>query len=259
MLFSRDGPVKLLTFEYLLTLYHIFRTVTGISNPFTVYPGTTSNCPTDYNIPTTLRIGQQPLDVSELKPITIYPSLHLTNATGFPLTDVGNETHPWMVSVQLKGDPEGVTLEGVTEVPIIEGFANFTNIKISPEGTNYQLTFAVTDPDVSIPSVDSEIFDVSSRLAVKFEYIDTFVPNTKEFKANFIIWDKVDDVPASPDLLGDQTWECICDVKTQTIQIIQTITPRDKRDAHETITLGGDTNAAIDEGMLQLMTNFYHV
>ena len=46
---------------------------------------------------------------------------------------------------------------------------------------------------------------------------------------------------------------------TGNIQIIQTITPRDKRDAHETITLGGDTNAAIDEGMLQLMTNFYHV
>jgi hypothetical protein len=245
--------------------------VTGISNPFIVYPGTTSNCPTDYNIPTILRIGQQPLDVSELKPITIYPSLHLTNATGFPLTDVGNETHPWKVSVQLKGDPEGVTLEGVTEMPIIEGFANFTNIKISPEGKNYQLTFSVTEPDVSIPSVDSEIFDVSSRLAVKFEYIDTFVPNTEEFKANFKIWDKVNDVPASPDLLADQAWDCNCDAKTQKINIWQTITPRDpdpdqstktaktKRDTHETITLVGDTNAAINKSILQLMTYFYHI
>ena len=82
---------------------------------------------------------------------------------------IGNEADPWKVTATLKDGPAGATLEGSKTVPIVRGFANFTDLFLSLEGSGYQLEFSVTYPEgLSIPSVDSIIFSVGPRpLGVK--------------------------------------------------------------------------------------------
>ena len=85
------------------------------------------------------------------------------------LDNVGNDADPWLVTASLIAGPEGSTVEGVKTVPVKNGFANFTELVLSTEGTDYQLSFTVTYPEgLTIPSVDSIIFEVGPRpLGVK--------------------------------------------------------------------------------------------
>ena len=71
------------------------------------------------------------------------------------------------------------------------------------------MTFSITYPDVSIPSVDSTSFYVTQRpLGIKFDKIDVLVPNSDVLNATFSIWDLGQDIIASPEVLKNQTWEC---------------------------------------------------
>merc|ERR1712106_693471 len=107
------------------------------------------------------------------------------------------------------GGPAGATAEGTLTVSLIDGFANFSSLFLSHEGKNYQLTFSLTYPDVDIASVDSITFDVAPRpLGVKFDTIDSLVPNSDVLNATFNIWDEGQDIAATPEVLVNQTWEC---------------------------------------------------
>jgi len=133
----------------------------------------------------------------------------VTNATGDQLTVVGNDADPWRVTATLKSGPAGATAEGTKTVPIIGGFANFSSLFFSHEGDNYLLTFAITYPDVTIASVDSIPFSVGPRpLGVRFDTIDSLIPNADVLNATFNIWDEGQDIAATPEVLGNQTWEC---------------------------------------------------
>jgi len=163
----------------------------------------------NYDVPTNLVLGRQPYDALEMTSLIFYPYLYVTNATGDQLTVVGNDADPWRVTATLKSGPAGATAEGTKTVPIIGGFANFSSLFFSHEGDNYLLTFAITYPDVTIAAVDSIPFSVGPRpLGVRFDTIDSLIPNADVLNATFNIWDEGQDIAATPEVLGNQTWEC---------------------------------------------------
>jgi len=163
----------------------------------------------NYDVPTNLVLGRQPYEAAEMTPLIFFPYLYVTNANNTQLTVVGNDADPWRVTANLKAGPAGATSQGTLTVPITGGFANFTNLFMSNEGTAYQLTFSLTYPDVDIASVDSITFNVGPRpLGVRFDMIDSLVPNADVLNATFNIWDEGQDIAATPQVLGTQTWEC---------------------------------------------------
>ena len=114
-------------------------------------------------------LARQPYDVLEMAPITFYPYLYLTNANNEQLENIGSDADPWLVTATLIAGPENSTVEGVRTVSVKNGFANFTELVFSTEGSDYQLSFTVTYPEgLTIPAVDSIIFEVGPRpLGVK--------------------------------------------------------------------------------------------
>ena len=123
----------------------------------------------NFDIPSNLVMARQPYEALEMSPIAFYPYLYLTNQNNEQLSVIGNEADPWKVTATLKAGPTGATLEGSKTVPIVGGFANFTDMFLSLEGSGYQLEFTVTYPEgLTIPSVESIIFSVGPRpLGVK--------------------------------------------------------------------------------------------
>ena len=117
-----------------------------------------------FDVPSNLVLGRQPYEALEMSSIKFYPYLYLTNANNEQLSVIGSDADPWRVTATLKAGPDNATAEGSLTVPVIGGFANFTDLFLSNEGSGYQLTFEVTYPtEVSIPSVDSIIFEVGPR------------------------------------------------------------------------------------------------
>lgn len=117
-----------------------------------------------FDIPSNLVLARQPYDALEMSPIRFYPYMYLTNQNNEQLSNIGSEADPWKVTATLKTGPEGATVAGQMTVPIINGYANFTDLTLSHEGSGYQLTFAVTYPEgLTIPAVDSIIFEVGPR------------------------------------------------------------------------------------------------
>lgn len=212
----------------------LFRTLTGESEFFTVFPLPDECVPEEVDgEPCCLVIGNQPSEVSDMNRIEKPPYLYLTDNVG-KIVNIGDDTNVWKVTATIKEGPPGATIEGMTSVAVIGGFANFTNITLSPEGT-YVLSFILTDPegDVDIPPVESDIFNVGPRqLIVKFDTIDPLVPGFDQLNATFNIWDKGIETAASSDVLGSQTWECL-------VVLMGT----------EIVSLIGSTNFEISQGI----------
>lgn len=61
------------------------------------------------------------------------------------------------------GDPEAL-LGGNTTVPFIDGWANFTNLNISHNDTDYVLEYKVTFPVEANFTAHSESFEVKERI-----------------------------------------------------------------------------------------------
>lgn len=162
------------------------------------------------DVPANLVVGRQPFEAEEMSPLVFYPFLYTTNSDNEQLSTVGNEADPWRVTATLVTGPEGATIQGTLEVPIIKGFANFDNLLFSQEGEGYVISFAITYPDtVNIDAVESISVSVGPRpLGVKFDHIDRLVPNMDVLNASFSIWDKGLDQAATPDVLGGYTWQC---------------------------------------------------
>merc|ERR1719348_363509 len=166
-----------------------------------------------FDVPSNLVLARQPYEVLEMSPIAFYPYLYLTNANNEQLNNVGSDADPWLVTATLIAGPENSTVEGVKTVPVKDGFANFTELVLSTEGSDYQLSFTVTYPEgLTIPSVDSIIFEVGPRpLGVKFEDINILVPNADPLNLTFNVWDLGQEPAATSDVLNTQTWECELD------------------------------------------------
>jgi len=166
-----------------------------------------------FDVPSNLVLGRQPYEALEMSSIKFYPYLYLTNANNEQLSVIGSDADPWRVTATLKAGPDNATAEGSLTVPVIGGFANFTDLFLSNEGSGYQLTFEVTYPtEVSIPSVDSIIFEVGPRpLGIMIDDLNILVPNEDNLNLTFNVWDQGQNIAASSDVLGLQTWECSLD------------------------------------------------
>merc|ERR1712037_1057597 len=83
-------------------------------------------------------------------------------------------------------------------------------LHLSHEGEGYELEFSISYPsDLTIGPVATIPFSVGPRpLGVKFDSLDSLIPNSDLLNVTFSIWDMGQDVAASPEVLGIQTWEC---------------------------------------------------
>merc|ERR1712203_1037664 len=164
----------------------------------------------DYEIPTNLVVGRQPYEAQEMAPIAFYPYLYVTNADNEQIMAIGNAADPWKVRATLVAGPAGAEALGDLEAPIINGFANFTSLHLSQEGEGYELEFSISYPsDLTIGPVATIPFSVGPRpLGVKFATLDDLIPNSDLLNVTFSVWDMGQDIAASTDVLGNQTWEC---------------------------------------------------
>merc|ERR1711963_510423 len=85
-----------------------------------------------------------------------------------------------------------------------------TTLHLSHEGEGYELEFSISYPsDLTIGAVATIPFSVGPRpLGVKFETLDDLIPNSDLLNVTFSVWDMGQDMAASTDVLGNQTWEC---------------------------------------------------
>ena len=164
----------------------------------------------NYEIPTFLDIGRQPYEAAEMAPLAFYPVVYVSNADHVQIMEVGNAADPWKVKAAMTAGPVGATILGDLEIPIIGGFANFTTLHLSQMGEGYQLEFSIVFPnDLTIAPVSSILFNVGPRpLGAKFGVLDSLIPNSDLLNVTFSIWDLGQDIAASPEVLGTQTWEC---------------------------------------------------
>jgi len=190
--------------------------VTGRSEIFTVFP-LRDECVPEAVVgePCCLIIGKQLSEVSDMNRIENPPYVYVTDNDG-KIVDIGDEENVWKVTTTIKEGPPGATIEGMTSVAVVGGFANFTNITLSPEGT-FILSFILTDPEDEVSfivtPVDTEPFNVRPPpLTIKFDAINDLTPNGEDMNVRFVITNQIGDTPASQIQLEDNTWECILQI-----------------------------------------------
>lgn len=86
----------------------------------------------------------------ERSALVTQPAIQLVDIKGNWVQNVGGKGEPWEVTARLiinkGGDPEA-TLIGDTVAQFIDGTAQFVNLGISDNGTNYDIIFDLTKPE----------------------------------------------------------------------------------------------------------------
>jgi hypothetical protein len=76
---------------------------------------------------------------------------------------------PWQITVTLnahEGGSSDAQLEGTTVVNVVDGFANFTDLRISHDGS-YSLTYQVTRPTTAgLGTLTTSVFSLPARYTV---------------------------------------------------------------------------------------------
>ena len=118
-------------------------------------------------IPNRLELFTEPNGGNETVPFTIQPKLKLVDIDGKLVTTLGHGSlSNWTVRASIlngTGDPMAV-LEGNVSVTIVEGWANFTDLSITHNGTDYKLLFNVSKPAASQFNATSQSFEVKERI-----------------------------------------------------------------------------------------------
>ena len=163
----------------------------------------------DYKVPKAIRISRGPRNVKEMLIMENYPIVEFLDAEGNPLTAVGDDSNPWIVTAELIGG-SGATLHGFKEVAVKQGQAHFTELSISKSGINYQLMFNVTIPaDTTLNGIISDNFLVSERpLGLKLINESSMIQVNSSFDVEFAIWDAALDAQADENILEAKSWEC---------------------------------------------------
>lgn len=79
---------------------------------------------------------------------------------------MGASIAPWQVSVSLKagsGSNPSAVLSGTTNISFVNGWANFTDLMLSHEGSGYVLEFMLSYPTDVVFSVESFPLTVTQR------------------------------------------------------------------------------------------------
>ena len=163
----------------------------------------------DYKVPKAIRISRGPRNVKEMLIMETYPIVEFLDAEGSPLTAVGDDSNPWIVTAELIGG-SGATLLGFKEAAVKQGQAQFTDMSISKSGINYRLMFNLTTPaDTTIHGIISDNFRVSERpLGLKLINESTMIQVNSSFDVEFAIWDAALDAQADDNILAAKSWEC---------------------------------------------------
>ncbi|XP_033119893.1 fibrocystin-L-like [Anneissia japonica] len=118
-----------------------------------------------YQFPSGLTISQAPSGVSENWPFVV--GVSVLDTQGEIVQNLGHSSSPWRMKVSLRAGsgPAGAHLLGNTTIDIINGLANFTNIKLDEVGSGYILDFAVVYPNsTTLIPISSEAFSVAERM-----------------------------------------------------------------------------------------------
>ena len=161
-------------------------------------------------IPTTLVIGRQIYEAKEMTKMEFYPYLYLTTSTGEQVEVVGGSGDVWYVTATLVTGPAGAELRENVTAPFINGLANFTDLLFSQKGTGYKVQFELTYPDdLNIESVTTKEFEVGGRpLGIVLEGLSKQVPDNEDILIKYYIYDLGQNMKATPDIIGNVTWEC---------------------------------------------------
>ena len=118
-------------------------------------------------IPAKLEIDTEPNGANETVPFTLQPKLRLLDIDGTLVKTLGHGSlSNWTVMATIKngtGDPMAV-LEGNVTVTLVDGWANFTDLSITHNGSDYQLFFYVNKPVASHFNATSQPFEVKERI-----------------------------------------------------------------------------------------------
>ena len=118
-------------------------------------------------IPNRLVLVTEPNGGNETVPFTIQPKLKLVDIDGELVTTLGHGSlSNWTVTASIlngTGDPMAV-LEGNMSVTFVEGWANFTDLSITHNASDYKLLFNVSKPAASHFNATSQVFEVKERI-----------------------------------------------------------------------------------------------
>ena len=120
---------------------------------------------TVYQIPSKLSIIVEPGEANETVPFGVQPKLWMLDSQGDQVNSVGfGEIGAWIVTAMIRpgiGDPRA-TLIGNNTVKFKQGWANFSSLSISHNGT-YVLDFQISKPDTANFQASSQPFMVKER------------------------------------------------------------------------------------------------
>ncbi|XP_052060298.1 fibrocystin-L-like isoform X3 [Mytilus californianus] len=117
-------------------------------------------------IPHTLHMKEHAQPASEGNPFSVQPKLHMLDVIGDQITLLGASIAPWQVSVSLKagsGSNPSAVLSGTTNISFVSGWANFTDLMLSHEGSGYILEFTLSYPTDVVFTVESSPLTVTQR------------------------------------------------------------------------------------------------
>lgn len=118
-------------------------------------------------IPARLELVTEPSGANETVPFTSQPRLKLVDIDGTLVTTLGHGSlSNWTVTAAIKngtGDSMAL-LEGNVNVTLENGWANFTDLSITHNGTDYELLFYISKPSASHFNATSQPFEVKERI-----------------------------------------------------------------------------------------------
>lgn len=119
-----------------------------------------------YLIPNKLKLVQQPFGANETIPFTIQPKLIMLDAFDRLVTNLGHASSSWCVTAYIRGGTgdEGAVLEGNVTIAFVDGWANFTDLSITHNASDYILDFNITKPNSTRFNTSSQPFEVKERV-----------------------------------------------------------------------------------------------
>merc|ERR1719495_1613352 len=140
-----------------------------------------------------------------MTPIDRFPYIRMVNSTGSLLTVVGGAGDPWLVT-----GPAGAEITRDVTVPFVKGFANFSNMLFTKEGSGYSLKFELTYPkELTMDPITTEQFDVKARpLGLVLGDIPDQLQENENIEIPYYIYDMGLNEKATPQVLGSKTWDC---------------------------------------------------
>ena len=120
-----------------------------------------------FRIPNRLEVFTEPNGGNETVPFTIQPKVKMVDIDGQLVTTLGHGSlSNWTVTASiLNGTGDAMALlEGNVTVTFVDGWANFTDLSITHNASDYKLLFNVSKPVASHFNATSQAFEIKERI-----------------------------------------------------------------------------------------------